>query len=736
MKNNIKHLSKWYVLRTGLVIIWIGISFGVHGVASAKSQTNSGNTGVLQQVDAAVTAKDYDHAKEILQSAINANTAKNSAGDPGSLAKLWHRLAFVSRLQGEHYAAIDQLNQAVKLARSIPDEELLAELLYDLGSSHLTVGELDLAVTTLNEANKLFKKPYKNDLPVRSQINLAQALIENRQPRDLHALLLDIGNNIDSLSNNRQRAELLLSLGRLYQLAQQELGLDANWRKQAHDMYVKSANQASGLQQPIIDTYLDGFMGQLYEQEARFDEAMTFTRRAVFSAQNAHSDQALFKWEWQIARLLKDKGDRNAALGAYRQAIGTLQKVRLSLLMGAKSNFKRYIEPLYYQYFDLLLKQARSQKDSRKLYQLLREAIDALENYRISEVEDYFQSACVESDTNRSVRDIDPATAVVYPLILEDRVELIVAINNRLTLYTTTVDRARVTRTVNRFRKKLENPRLQSGYLQDAKLLYRWLVKPFVETAAKSDIKNLLFVPDGPLRSIPMTALHDGHQYLIEKFTIATTPSLSLTKLGRSKSLASKILANGVTKAVQGYGALPSVNFELRNISRVHSAVTLKDEEFVLSRTEQELSEGDYSIVHMATHGEFSSDYRDSYLLTYDNKLTMSELEKTIGMRQFTDKPLDLLVLSACQTAVGDERAALGLAGVAIKAGARSAIATLWFINDEATSRLMSDLYKQLVKPGINKAQALQSAQLQLIKSKRRSHPYYWSPFILIGNWM
>ena len=249
-------------------------------------------------------------------------------------------------------------------------------------------------------------------------------------------------------------------------------------------------------------------------------------------------------------------------------------------------------------------------------------------------------------------------------------------------------------------------------------------------------MENLLFIPDGPLRSIPMSALYDGKKYLIQTFSTASTPSLSLTTVHKPENVSKKILLNGVTQAVQGYTALPSVDLELQSIGMLYPSVMLKDKAFTLARAEKELSQGGYSIVHIATHGEFSSDYRNSYLLTYDNKLTMAELQETIGLRKYKQDPLDLLVLSACQTAVGDDRAALGLAGVAIKAGARSAIATLWSISDKATSQLVAEFYKQLQLEPVTKAVALKNAQLTLINTQKYKHPYYWAPFLLIGNWL
>ncbi|MGC4098483.1 MAG: CHAT domain-containing protein [Nitrospira sp.] len=140
--------------------------------------------------------------------------------------------------------------------------------------------------------------------------------------------------------------------------------------------------------------------------------------------------------------------------------------------------------------------------------------------------------------------------------------------------------------------------------------------------------------------------------------------------------------------------------------------------------------------MHIATHGKFSPNVQDSFLLTHDGKLTMQTLDQLVGLFRYRQEPLELLTLSACQTGVGDDRAALGLAGVALKAGARSALATLWFINDEASATLIAEFYRQLHQPSLSKAVALQRAQMKLVNDRVYEHPAYWSPFLLLNNWL
>jgi CHAT domain-containing protein len=233
-----------------------------------------------------------------------------------------------------------------------------------------------------------------------------------------------------------------------------------------------------------------------------------------------------------------------------------------------------------------------------------------------------------------------------------------------------------------------------------------------------------------------MAALHDGSTFLIDKFAVALTPGLTLTDprpLNREKV---RFLTTGLTNAVQGFPSLPYVVEEVETIRSLYSGNQLMNQDFRTRRLEQELRDGRYGILHIATHGKFSTSVNDSFLLTFDEKLTMSTLDRLIGLFRFREDPLELLTLSACQTGVGDDRAALGLAGVAIKAGARSAVATLWFINDEASATLVSEFYRQLRNPAQSKAQALQQAQQKLLADRVYEHPAYWSAFLLLNNWL
>jgi CHAT domain-containing protein len=498
---------------------------------------------------------------------------------------------------------------------------------------------------------------------------------------------------------------------------------------------VKTALNTNEVQnEPSLLSLAYGTMGLLYEQENRFDESAHYTRRAAFHAQSINATEFLFRWQWQLGRVFHQLKQEDAALQHYRQAFVALQRIRHQLLLDRSDSFVKTISPIYNEYLDVFTRHIRTIKDPVVKQTALENLRLAIEQLKVAEIEDYYQSACFD-DTNTAKTGTlnDITTVAIYPVILNDRVELLLKRKESLALYSYKVKRDDVAKTILRFRSEISEFSTSMDYLALGQQLYKIFVSPYEADLAPND--TLVFVAAWMLRTVPMAALYDGKQFLVEKYALVTTPSLVLTNTDVPGKQKMRVLANGITDAVQGYDALPSVQQELESIAAIYNAVVLKNQDFSVQRAQHEIGQGDYSIIHVATHGEFDSDFRKSYILGYDDKITLAALEKTVLARRFAEKPIDLLVLSACQTATGDDRAALGLAGVAVKAGARSALATLWFISDEATSQLIGQFYQKLQTQTVTKAEALRQAQIALISTDRYKHPNLWAPFILIGNW-
>jgi CHAT domain-containing protein len=244
-------------------------------------------------------------------------------------------------------------------------------------------------------------------------------------------------------------------------------------------------------------------------------------------------------------------------------------------------------------------------------------------------------------------------------------------------------------------------------------------------------------VPHDILLTLPFAALYDKKkkQYLVEK-NYSLVISLGFLSHPQDAPKKVEILLGGLSEAVGDFKPLAHVQTEIREIQSIYGGKSpLLNRKFTLNRLKKTLKIVPYTVVHLATHAEFNRNPAQSFILTYEvnNKLTMTHLE---NLSKFRQEPLELLTLSACQTAKSDdERAALGLAGVAVKASARSVLASLWRVDDKATSEFMPRFYQKLQK-NISKAQALQKAQKSFLAQQEYKHPYYWAGFVLSGNWL
>ncbi|MEG4109043.1 CHAT domain-containing protein [Microcoleus sp. S13_C5] len=313
---------------------------------------------------------------------------------------------------------------------------------------------------------------------------------------------------------------------------------------------------------------------------------------------------------------------------------------------------------------------------------------------------------------------------------------------------------------------EITNPRKRSSisYLDTAQKLYRWLIAPVAAELTALKIDNLIVIPAAGLRSVPFAALHDGKGFLVEKYSISVMPSLSLTDIGYDNIADDEILAMGAS-VFEDKAPLPAVPVELESIAPPDRGKSFLNQDFTLGNLQAQRANRPFGIIHLATHSEFQpGEPKNSYIQLWDTKLRIDQMRQL----RWNEPPVNLLVLSACNTALGDEEAELGFAGLAVASGARSALASLWEVSDEGTLGLMTEFYRQLRAPrrGGNlmiKAEALRRAQLEMLQGRVRiqdgmlrveglsmsltlppeiasrgdrvlSHPYYWAAFTMIGN--
>jgi len=507
----------------------------------------------------------------------------------------------------------------------------------------------------------------------------------------------------------------------------------------------RGLEMAENLENPRILSLINGRLGRLYETRTgarNLKKAKTFTGKAIFFAGQSASPELLYLWQWQMGRLFAAEKKMEKAIGFYRQSIETLNPIRSDLFSGyrrQKDVFNLRVKPVYLELADIFLKQAEQALDPVASTKKMYEARQTMEILKIAELQDFFKDECsaaIEKDPSKLERTPE-GTALLYPVLMKNRLVVLATFPDGIMQKNVKVGRKEVRRAATRLRTGLQN-RTKKTFIYDSIQLYDWLVRPFESEFESRQIDTLVIVPDGALRLIPFSTLYDGKRFLIERYAIGTAPGIALIKPGaRGLEKNAKILVTGLSDAVQGFSALPNIKAELNDIKEIMNATAFYfNQDHNLENLTREFRNTDYSIVHMATHGVFGDSPENTFLLLYENKLTMDALSGLMSMGKYRGKSVDLLTLSACQTAMGDERAALGLAGSAVKAGVKSVVATLWFVDDEATSILIREFYRQLKIPNITKSKALMNAQNSLLIKKRYRHPAYWAPFLLIGNWM
>lgn len=638
-------------------------------------------------------------------------------------------------------AATQYLTQALEMASTDGTPRLIAAIHNDLGLAQVSQQHYETALASFNLSAQGALAARDRSLAVRAQVNAARVALKLNQSDAARNWLDQALDGLKDFEPSHDKATGLIQVGLGYQqLLPAMETMHAPLLLRAAGVFVEAATVAEKIGDMRTLSYADGYLGHLYETEHRNDEALRLTRRAIFSAQGANAPESLYRWQWQLGRLLAATGKLDEAIDTYNYATTTLRPIRMevaSALSTGSLSGEETVRPLYFELADLLLERSSLTPDSKIAEDYLRRARDAIEAYKAAELRDYFRDECVDALQARLTKldTVSPATAVIYPIVFPDRTELLVSLPTGLMRVSVPITAPDLTKEVRAFRKLVEK-RTTREYLPHAQQLYDWLIHPLESELIQQKVHTLVFVPDGVLRTIPFSALHDGTSFLIQKYALAMTPGLYLTDPRPFDREKIRFLAGGLTKSVQGFPSLPYVAEEMDTVRTLYQADQLLNQQFRTPLLEQELRDSRYGILHIATHGKFSTDADESFLLTFDGKLTMSKLDSLIGLFRFRQDPLELLTLSACQTAVGDDRAALGLAGVAIKAGARSALATLWFINDEASAALIGEFYRQLRDPAVSKAVALQRAQQKLLGDRVYEHPAYWSPFLLLNNWL
>ncbi|MEM9217119.1 MAG: CHAT domain-containing protein [Cyanobacteria bacterium P01_F01_bin.150] len=582
---------------------------------------------------------------------------------------------------------------------------------------------------------------------INAQLNHLSLLTETQQWQPAMELQQDIQRHIDALPPGRSavyaQVNLAQSLVQLKQANRPGLSWDAITQR-----LTNAHNQATELGDSRAKSFALGYLGHVYELTNHPNYADQVTRDALSLAQASRAFDISYQWQWQLGRVLRtDTNKRDEAIAAYSTAFETLKLLRADLVAttpDVKFSFRKSVEPVYRELVDLLLDPNTGKETSQAD---LAQARDVMEALQVAQLENFFQSACLDPKLklDQVIQARQQKAAVIYPIILPDRLEVIVKLPNRERLVHYAphfIPQKNMEQFLQTFRRDLQAPYTHLVVKQEGQRLYNWLIQPGQTAMEDQEVNTLIFVLDGPLRKVPMAALYDGQQYLAETKAIDVVLGLEITDPEPLVRDRINVLAAGLVEPpdvdglAQRYAVLKQVEAELETIqsSGVDNTI-IKNNSFTRERFNQTLNEKSYNVVHLATHGQFGADRQQTFLLDAKGKITLDELSSLFGTTTTAD-PIELLILSACRTATGNDRDVLGIAGTTVRAGAQSAIASLWSLDDESSEIFTKAFYENFGKPNISRAEALRLAQKALMDDPTFNHPRYWAPYVLVGNWL
>lgn len=485
---------------------------------------------------------------------------------------------------------------------------------------------------------------------------------------------------------------------------------------------------------------VNGYLAQLYEMEKRYREALSLTRKAIFFSEQANHKDILYLWQSQLGRLFKELGNIDQAVLSYQTSMNTLKPIKKALLTGLRSNatiFEDKIKPVYLGLSKIYFEKATKETDHESRQWLLKLAWKIMEEMKLDELQNFFQDDCVKetkADDNAIEKTLQN-TAIIYPVLYSDHPVILMKLPDGLKHVVVSEDSKKIKESLYRLSNNLRH---WESFEDDAIFLYESLIHPIKPDLDHNKIDTLVVAADGGFCLIPFAALFDGDQFLIEKYAIVTIPSLGLTNTGDVSIKNNSALLAGFSKTKnkkKNYDILPNVKTEIKTVKSYVGGKKLMGESFNQSNIQYEFENNSFSIIHMATHGKFGRLPEQTFLVTYDDIITLNDLQRLLGIYTYNKLPVELLTLSACETAAGNERIAFGMAGIAVKTGVKSVVATLWPVDDLLSLNLMTEFYRQLSSQKITKAKAMQIAQKKMLGQLLFANPSKWATFLLIGNW-
>ncbi|MEC4812432.1 MAG: CHAT domain-containing protein [Scytonema sp. PMC 1069.18] len=662
-------------------------------------------------------------------------------------------------IAGNLKQAQENLQASLKIAQQLRSPENIA-------AAYLSLGNLARAQSKAESAQSKEKAENHNKqalgfyqqsevigntsvLKTQAQLNRLRLLVEMKQWSEAQALYPQIQSQIAHLSVGRPAIYAQVQFAQnLLELRQKSATPSPETIGQ---ILAVAYQQAEQLQDVRAESFVLGNLGHLYEKTQQWAIAQDLTQKALNLSKSIQAQDIAYRWQWQLGRILclgqtqcNNQEKFTDAIAAYTEAFNSLQSIQGDLIASnadVQFSFRESVEPVYRGLVDLLLQSPESSQNN------LQQARNVLEALQVANLQNFLQQACQDTklQLDQVIDTKDPHAAVIYSIILDDRLEVIVKLPNNQDLYHSLaikLPKQEIEATLKQFYDNLTEEGAYQEVKQDGQKVYNWLIQPIQTKLEQSNIKTLIFVLDGLLRKIPMASLYDSKQYLMEKYAISLALGLHVGNPIPLRRREMKALVASLTQPQnddsESFSRLENVQKEVAEIKNTGIDVSsIAEEQFTTQAFNKKLNTSNFEIVHLATHGYFGGNRENTFVLTADGRMKLDDFKRLFQRQgQKRTKAIEILFLSACQTATGNDQAVMGIAGTAVRAGASSAIASLWDLDDESSVLFAKAFYQHLGKPNINRAEALRQAQLALLKNANFDHPRFWAPYVLVGSWL
>ena len=495
----------------------------------------------------------------------------------------------------------------------------------------------------------------------------------------------------------------------------------------------KAVDKASRIDDDYAKSYAKNELGRFYLETSQLKKAIEATKESQLLAESNLAYDSLFRSQSLAGEIYQQIGQTEKAIEAYRGAIASIDILVDRNAEYSKTSkladFKNDLEPIYRNSLKLLLNSDNPSQEE------LNEAINIFDKLRLAQLRRYFGDNCFEISRNGEPSSNSPKfnhkRVTINSIVLDDSTYLILQLpDGRKLKSELKIEKKILAQRAEHWKNKL-NRRYTWEFREGSRLFYDWIIKPFEAELERIDPEAIVFIHDGILRNLPMAALYDGEKYLAEKWASAVSIGLKFTPTNEEPEEL-EALAFGLESPqidLGAWGRLENVVEEIEMVVDYVGGDVFANDEFTMDNFIHQVKKESYSILHLATHGYFSGDAETSFILAKNRKISALELEQILKQSK---QAIDLLVLSACETAVGSEESLLGLAGVAARSGVASVIGSLWQVDDENQMEMIEAFYQEIATENENKATALAKAQRKQIELF--AHPQKWAALTLIGD--